>query len=90
MHRDPGYLLGVKPDRVETIFDFAAAKKFGAQAVGGAAASTAPVLAELADLIASDELNVPIAATYPSRRYARPTSNWRSGTPAGKVVLRMR
>lgn len=82
--------LGVKPERVETIIDFAAAEKFGAQAVGGAQASTAPVLAELAALIASSELTVPIAATYPIEMVREAYTELAKRHTRGKIVLRLR
>jgi NADPH:quinone reductase-like Zn-dependent oxidoreductase len=56
--------LGVPPDRVDTIADFDAAKRFGVQTAGGADAATAAVIAELADLVARDELDVPIAGVF--------------------------
>ena len=44
--------LGLPPEKVDTIADFEAVKRFGVQSKGGADAATAAVLAELADLIA--------------------------------------
>ena len=82
--------LGVEPMRVETIIDFAAAEKYGVLAVGGAAASTAAVLAELADLIVSGELNVPIAATYPVEKVREAYTELAKRHTRGKIVLRMR
>ena len=56
--------LGVPRDRVNTIADFEAVGRFGVQSVGGADAATAAVLAELADLVARGELEVPIAGVF--------------------------
>jgi NADPH:quinone reductase-like Zn-dependent oxidoreductase len=56
--------LKLPPDRVDTIADFDAVKKFGVQSVGGADAATAAVVAELADLVARGELEVPIAGVF--------------------------
>jgi len=53
------------PDRVDTIADFDAVKRFGVQSRGGADAATAEVLAELPDLVARGELEVPIAGVFP-------------------------
>ncbi|MGB2668523.1 MAG: hypothetical protein WAK48_31345 [Candidatus Acidiferrum sp.] len=53
--------LKLSPDKVDTIADFEAVKRFGVQSKGDADAATAVVLAELADLIARGELEVPIA-----------------------------
>lgn len=81
--------LGVDAARVETIIDFAAAEMLGAQAVGGAEASTAPVLAELAALIASGELTVPIAGTYPIEKVRDAYTELAKRHTRGKIVLRM-
>jgi NADPH:quinone reductase-like Zn-dependent oxidoreductase len=56
--------LKLSPDKVDTIADFEAVKRFGVQSKGGADAATAVVLAELADLIARGELEVPIAGVF--------------------------
>jgi NADPH:quinone reductase-like Zn-dependent oxidoreductase len=52
-------------DKIDTIADFEAVKRFGVQSKGGADAASAAVLAELADLIARGELEVPIAGVFP-------------------------
>jgi NADPH:quinone reductase-like Zn-dependent oxidoreductase len=57
--------LGIAPDRVDTIIDFAAVDRFGVQNVGSAEASSAAVIAELADLVARGGVQVPIAGVYP-------------------------
>ena len=57
--------LGVEPSRIDTIVNFEAVARYGVNAEGNAAASTASVLAELAGLIAAGELELPIAATFP-------------------------
>jgi NADPH:quinone reductase-like Zn-dependent oxidoreductase len=56
--------LKLPPNKVDTIADFEAVKRFGVQSKGGADAATAAVLAELADLIARGELEVPIAGVF--------------------------
>jgi NADPH:quinone reductase-like Zn-dependent oxidoreductase len=82
--------LGVAADRIETIIDFAAAERVGAHAVGGADASTASVLAELAELIATGELTVPIAATYPLDKVREAYTELAKRHTRGKIVLRVR
>jgi NADPH:quinone reductase-like Zn-dependent oxidoreductase len=57
--------LGVAPDRVDTIIDFAAVERFGVKSEGSADATSAAVLAELAGLIAAAELEVPVARVFP-------------------------
>ncbi len=56
--------LKLSPDRVDTIADFEAVKRFGVQSKGGADAATAAVLAELAEFITRGELEVPIAGVF--------------------------
>jgi NADPH:quinone reductase-like Zn-dependent oxidoreductase len=56
--------LGIPTDRIDTITDFGAVAQFGVQSAGGADASSAAVVAELADLIARGELDVPIAGVF--------------------------
>jgi NADPH:quinone reductase-like Zn-dependent oxidoreductase len=56
--------LGVPRDRVDTITDFAAVEQFGVLSAGGADAATAAVVAELADLVARGELEVPVAGVF--------------------------
>jgi len=56
--------LNVPRERVDTIADFAAVEQFGVLSAGGADAATAAVLAELADLVARGQLDVPIAGVF--------------------------
>jgi NADPH:quinone reductase-like Zn-dependent oxidoreductase len=56
--------LTVPRDRVDTITDFDAVEQFGVLSAGGADAATAAVIAELADLVARGELEVPIAGVF--------------------------
>jgi NADPH:quinone reductase-like Zn-dependent oxidoreductase len=56
--------LKLPPDKIDTVADFEAVKRFGVQSKGGADAATATVLAELADLVARGELEVPIAGVF--------------------------
>jgi len=56
--------LGIPRDRVDTIADFDAVKRFGVQSAGGADAASAAVVAELARLVARGELEVPIAGVF--------------------------
>jgi len=56
--------LDVPRDRIDTIADFAAVRQYGVMSAGGADAANAEVLAELADLIARGQLEVPIAGVF--------------------------
>ena len=80
--------LGVPRDRVDTIADFDAVKQFGVQSKGGADAATAAVLAELADLVARGELEVPIAAVFPLNDVRNAFRQVELRHTRGKVVLR--
>jgi len=57
--------LGVAPNRIDTIIDFAAAAKYGVKTEGNHEGATADVLAQLAGLLAADRLEIPIAKVYP-------------------------
>jgi NADPH:quinone reductase-like Zn-dependent oxidoreductase len=79
--------LGVSRDRIDTIIDFAAAREYGAKTEGSSAALNASVLAELAALIASGHLEVPIAATFPLVQVRAAFSLLAQGHIRGKIVL---
>ena len=79
--------LGVEPSRIDTIVDFEAVARYGVNAEGNAAASTASVLAELAGLIAAGELELPIAATFPLDRVQDAYRRLAEGRVLGKIVL---
>jgi NADPH:quinone reductase-like Zn-dependent oxidoreductase len=80
--------LGVPPARVDTIIDFAAVKTFGVRAAGNAEASNAGVLAELANLIADGDLEVPIADVYPLDEVREAYRTLEQRHTRGKIVLR--
>jgi NADPH:quinone reductase-like Zn-dependent oxidoreductase len=80
--------LGVAPQRVDTIIDFPAAAQFGAQTAGNADASNADVVAELADLIAAGELEVPIAQVFPLDDVQDAYRTLEQRHTRGKIVLR--
>jgi len=79
--------LGVEPARVDTIVRFDAVEKYGVKAEGNAVGASAPTLAELAGLIASGDLEVPIAATYPLDRVQDAYRRLATGHVRGKIVL---
>ncbi len=56
--------MGVAPDRIDTIIDFAAAAKYGVKTEGSREGARAEVLAELAGMIDKGRLEIPIAKTY--------------------------
>ena len=79
--------LGVAPARVDTIANFAAVKKFGVKAEGNAAGASTANLADLANLIAAGEIEVPIAATYPLDQVQDAYRELAAGHTHGKIVL---
>jgi NADPH:quinone reductase-like Zn-dependent oxidoreductase len=82
--------LGVAPERIDTIIDFVAAQKFGTKTEGSAAASSASVLAVLAELIATGELVMEVAASYPLEQVREAYTELAKRHTRGKIVLRMR
>ena len=80
--------LKVPRDRVDTIADFDAVERFGVQSAGGADAATAAVLAELADLVARGELEVPIAGVFALENVRDAYRELEKRHTRGKLVLR--
>ncbi|HEX3833123.1 MAG TPA: NADP-dependent oxidoreductase [Solirubrobacteraceae bacterium] len=79
--------LGVAPDRINTIADFAAIEKHGVKSEGNAVGASASTLAELAALIDAGELEVPIAATYPLDQVRDAYRELADNHTRGKIVL---
>jgi NADPH:quinone reductase-like Zn-dependent oxidoreductase len=79
--------LGVAPSRVDTIANFSAVDRYGVKAAGSAAGASASVLAELAELIAAGELEIPVAATYPLSDVQDAYRRLAGGLLLGKIVL---
>ena len=79
--------LGIARGRIDTIIDFAAAREYGVKAEGSSSALNASVLAELAALIASGDLEVPIAATFRLDQVRAAFSLLGQGHARGKIVL---
>ncbi len=79
--------LGVAPDRIDTIIDFAAAAKHGVKTDGNGAAASAAVLSELAGLIDTGRLELPIAKTYPLSEVREAYRDLARRHTHGKIVL---
>ena len=79
--------LGVEPSRIDTIVSFDAVERYGVKAEGNAAGASASTLAELAELIAAGELEVPIAAAYPLAEVRDAYQRLAQGHLRGKIVL---
>jgi NADPH:quinone reductase-like Zn-dependent oxidoreductase len=80
--------LGIPPDRVDTIADFPAVERFGVQSAGGAEASSAAVVAELADLVARGNLDIPIAGVFALDDVRDAYRELEKRHTRGKLVLR--
>lgn len=81
--------LGVDPQRIDTIIDFAAVKALGVKTEGSAAVAdtTAQVLTELAAMIARGDLEVTITATYPLEEVRDAYAELEQRHTRGKIVL---
>ena len=79
--------LGVSPDRIETIISFAKAAEIGAKTAGSVDGSSREVLSELAALIASGRLTIPIAKQYPLDRVQDAFAELEQRHTHGKIVL---
>jgi len=79
--------LGVAPDRIDTIIDWAAAERHGVKTDGNTVGARPEVLAELADLIDTGRLEVPIARTYPLAEVREAYREIERRHTLGKVVL---
>jgi NADPH:quinone reductase-like Zn-dependent oxidoreductase len=79
--------LGVPPNRIDTIIDFAAAAKYGVKAEGNQVAATAEVLGQLAGLLAAGRLEIPIAKVYPLAEVRDAYRELEQRHTRGKIVL---
>ena len=79
--------LGIAPDRIETIISREKAAEIGAKVEGSGTASTTDVLAEMAELVASGHIEVPIAATYPLEQVRDAYAELEQRHTRGKIVL---
>jgi NADPH:quinone reductase-like Zn-dependent oxidoreductase len=79
--------LGVAPERIDTIIDFEAARKYHTRTDGNAAGAKAEVLAKLADQLEKGRLEIPIAATYPLGQVKEAYRELEKRHTRGKIVL---
>jgi NADPH:quinone reductase-like Zn-dependent oxidoreductase len=79
--------LGVAADRINSIADFPGVAKHGVKSDGNAVGSSAAVLAELASLIDTGELEIPIAASYPLEDVRSAYEELEKRHTRGKIVL---
>jgi NADPH:quinone reductase-like Zn-dependent oxidoreductase len=81
--------LGVAPDRIDTIIDYPAAARHGAKTEGSSTASSADVLARMAELLAWGTIVMPIAAVYPLAGVREAYAELADRHTRGKIVLSM-
>jgi len=79
--------LGVPPRRIETIIAREKARELGANAQGSGDASTTDVLSEMAELVASGRIEIPIAASFPLERVRDAFAMLEERHTHGKIVL---
>jgi NADPH:quinone reductase-like Zn-dependent oxidoreductase len=79
--------LKVSPERIDTIVRFDAAAKYGVKVEGNAAGASAATLAELANLVATKQLEIPLAQTFPLSDVRAAYAQLARGHVRGKIVL---
>jgi NADPH:quinone reductase-like Zn-dependent oxidoreductase len=79
--------LGVRPARIDTIIDFAAAQRYGVKSDGNAVGASAEVLAELAGLLDKGAIEIPIARVYPLSEVRDAFRELERRHTRGKIVL---
>jgi NADPH:quinone reductase len=79
--------FGISPERIETITSFEKAAEIGAKTAGSSTASSREVLSELATLLATGRITIPIAAQYPLDRVQDAFAELEQRHTHGKIVL---
>ena len=85
---DLAIALGVAPERIDTIADLPAAARHRTKTDGNAVGASARVLAELAQLVAYGNLEIPIARVYPLEQVREAYRELEQRHTLGKIVLR--
>jgi NADPH:quinone reductase-like Zn-dependent oxidoreductase len=81
--------LGVAPERINTIIDYAAVERIGVQGVGTHAIANATLLAEITALVADGSLEIPVAGTFPLDQVRDAYRELAERHSHGKIVLVM-
>jgi NADPH2:quinone reductase len=79
--------LDISRDRIETIASYEKAQELGVKSDGSVTASTPEVLTEMAGLVASGAIEIPIVAAYPLDRVAEAFAELEHRHTRGKIVL---
>ena len=80
--------LGVPPERIDTIIDYAAVEKHGVKAEGHRAGARADVLVDPAGMISEGTLEIPIARVYPLDEVRDAYRELERRHTCGKIVLK--
>jgi NADPH:quinone reductase-like Zn-dependent oxidoreductase len=79
--------LGVAPQRINTIIDFAAVERLGVSGQGTHAIASAPLLAEITALVADGSLEIPLARSFALDQVRDAYSELAARHTHGKIVL---
>lgn len=79
--------LGVPRERINTIIAWQVAEELGTKAEGSSTASTTTVLEEMTELVASGQIEIPLAATYPLDQVREAFTELEKRHTRGKIVL---
>jgi NADPH:quinone reductase-like Zn-dependent oxidoreductase len=84
---DLAVTLGVAPERINTIIDFAGAQKYHVKTDGSSAGASAENLAFVANLVAWGEIVMPLTAIYPLASLHEAYTELARRKTRGKIVL---
>ncbi len=79
--------LGVPAEKIETIISYERAGEVGAKMEGSSDGTSPEVLKEMAELVATGKIEVPIAATYPLDEVREAFEQLEDRHTLGKIVL---
>ncbi len=79
--------LGVAPERINTVIDFEAAKKYKVKTAGSAEAANTNVLSKLTNMINDGKLEFPVAKTYSFDEVQEAYKDLEQRQTHGKIVL---
>jgi NADPH:quinone reductase-like Zn-dependent oxidoreductase len=79
--------LGVAPQRINTIIDYAAVERLGVHGQGTHAIASTPLLAEVTGLVADESLEIPVARTFALDQVRDAYRELAARHSHGKIVL---
>lgn len=79
--------LGIRSDRIDTIIDFKAAHEHRIKTAGNSDGANAEVLAIVAEMVDSGDVEIPIAKTYPLNKVKEAYRELEKHHTHGKIVL---